>query len=184
MAAITIMFTLPGEPWASFKIGNWNLTISDVGLIRFLSILLRSWLSVQAAILLTTTTKFPDMAHGLRHLGAPLILITIISFMYRYIFVLNDEAVRLIQARAARSAQKPGYKRPTITWQAKIAGNMIGQLFLRSYERSDSVYNAMLARGFQGKFLTFTPHKMEKTDWIALSSAATTILLLQLITHW
>jgi cobalt/nickel transport system permease protein len=183
LAAVTIIFTLPGTPLASFTIGSWDLSISDAGLIRFISILLRSWLSVQAAILLTATTKFPDMAHSLRHLGAPLILITIISFMYRYIFVLSDEAVRLIRARTARSAKKSGHKSPPITWHAKIAGNMIGQLFLRSYEHSDQVYNAMLARGFQGKFLTLTPHKMTNTDWVALFLALGSILLLQLLSH-
>jgi cobalt/nickel transport system permease protein len=105
LAAVTIIFTLPGTPLVNFTIGSWDISISEAGLIRFLSILLRSWLSVQAAILLTATTKFPDMAHGLRHLGVPLILITIISFMYRYIFVLSDEAIRLIRARTARSAR-------------------------------------------------------------------------------
>lgn len=183
LAAVTIVFTLPGAPLAKFTIGRWDLSISDVGLIRFMSILLRSWLSVQAAILLTATTKFPDMAHSLRHLGAPMILITIISFMYRYIFVLSDEAVRLLRARTARSAKKSGQKSPPITWHARIAGNMIGQLFLRSYERSDQVYNAMLARGFQGEFLTLTPHKMANTDWVALLMASGSILILQLITH-
>jgi cobalt/nickel transport system permease protein len=183
LAAVTIMFTLPGDSLASFTIGNWDLSISDAGFVRFISILLRSWLSIQAAILLTATTKFPDMAHSLRHLGTPLILITIISFMYRYIFVLSDEAVRLIRARKARSAQKPGQIKPPIAWHARITGNMIGQLFLRSYERSDRVYNAMLARGFQGEFLTLTPHKMTDTDWVAFFTALCSILLLQLITH-
>jgi len=183
LAAVTIIFTLPGTALVSFTIGNWDLSISNNGLMRFISILLRSWLSVQAAILLTATTKFTDMAHSLRHLGAPLILITIISFMYRYIFVLSDEAIRLLRARTARSAKKSGHKNPPVTWQAKVAGNMIGQLFLRSYEHSDQVYNAMLARGFQGEFLTLTPHKMKNTDWIALFLALGSILVFQLFTH-
>ena len=183
LAAFTIMFTLPGEPVTSFHIGSWNLTISDLGLIRFLSIMTRSWLSVQAAILLTATTKFPDMAHSLRHMGVPFILITIISFMYRYIFMLNDEATRLIRARTARSAKLPGHNRPSIPWHARVAGHMIGQLFLRSYERSDRVFNAMLARGFRGEFLTLTPHKMKKLDWIIFLSSTVVILVLQLFTH-
>ncbi len=183
LAAFTIMFTLPGEPLTAIQIGSRQITISDNGLIRFLSIVVRSWLSIQAAILLTTTTKFTDLAHSLRHIGVPNILITIISFMYRYVFVLNDEAVRLIRARTARSASKPGYKSPSISWHARIAGNMIGQLFLRSYERSDQVYNAMLARGFSGEFLTLTPHRMNKQDWIVLIAATAILFLLQVTAH-
>ncbi|MEN8243143.1 MAG: cobalt ECF transporter T component CbiQ [Chloroflexota bacterium] len=168
LAAFTIIFTLPGEPLTQFSLGSWDLTISDAGLVRFLSILVRSWISLQAAILLTAATKFSDLAHGLRHLRVPLILIAIISFMYRYLFVLGEEVERLLQARAARSARLPGGKKPSVLWRARVAGNMVGQLFLRSYERSDRVYNAMVARGFRGSFLTFTPHTMQRHDWIAL----------------
>ena len=169
LVAFTVMFTLPGESLVDFRLFSWNLTITVPGLLRFVSIVIRSWLSIQAAILLTATTKFPDMAHGLRHLYIPLVLIAIISFMYRYLFVLREEAERLMQARAARSAALVGKNRPSLWWRAKNAGNMVGQLFLRSYERSDRVYNAMVARGFQGEFLTFTPHHMHAKDWAALA---------------
>ena len=168
LAAFTIIFTLPGEALFQFSLGSWELTITDVGLMRFLSILVRSWISLQAAILLTAATKFSDLAHGLRHLHVPLILIAIISFMYRYLFVLGEEVERMLQARAARSARIPGRKEPSVLWRARVAGNMVGQLFLRSYERSDRVYHAMVARGFNGTFLTFTPHIMQTADWIAL----------------
>ena len=183
LAAVTILFTLPGSPLAQITIGPWQLTISDTGLIRFLSILVRSWLSVQSAILLTATTTFPDLAHGLRHLRLPQILIAIFSFMYRYLFVLVEEAERLIRARAARSALPSGSTPPPLRWRAGVAGNMVGQLFLRSYERSERVYQAMLARGFQGHFLTFTPHEMNSVDWYALSFAATALTILQLAAH-
>jgi len=168
LVSITVIFTIPGDPLYEFSIFNWDLIITVPGMLRFVSIMLRAWLSIQATILLTATTNFPDLAHGLRHLRVPLIIITILSFMYRYIFVLTSEARRLLQARAARSASVPGSKKPSIGWNAKIAGNMVGQLFLRSYERSDRVYNAMVARGFKGEFLTYNPHHMKATDWGAL----------------
>lgn len=183
LAAFTIMFTLPGEPLAKFSLGSWQLIITDAGLVRFLSILIRSWISLQAAILLTATTKFSDLAHGLRHLRVPLILISILSFMYRYLFVLGEEAERLLQARAARSARLPGRGKPSVFWRARVAGNMVGQLFLRSYERSDRVYHAMVARGFKGEFLTFTPHIMQSTDWIALLVFNLILVSLQVVTN-
>jgi cobalt/nickel transport system permease protein len=180
LAAFTIIFTLPGEPLTQFSIGSWELTISDVGLVRFLSILVRSWISLQAAILLTAATKFSDLAHGLRHLRVPLILIAIISFMYRYLFVLSEEVERLLQARAARSAKLPGGKSPSVLWRARVAGNMVGQLFLRSYERSDRVYQAMVARGFKGTFLTLTPHILRPSDWFAMLCFLLILAALQL----
>jgi cobalt/nickel transport system permease protein len=101
--------------------------------------------------------------------------------MYRYLFVLSSEAGRLLQARAARSASLPGSIKPSVTWNAKNAGNMVGQLFLRSYERSDRVYNAMVARGFQGDFLTYNPHRMKIKDWGLLLAFLATLIILQLI---
>jgi hypothetical protein len=95
-----------------------------------MSILARSWLSVQAAILLTATTSFPDLAYGLRHLYIPEILVSTISFMVRYLHVLSAEASRLMKARAARSARLPGRKGGGLLWRARVTGNMIGQLFV------------------------------------------------------
>jgi len=183
LVAITILFTLPGDPLFTFTFFRWNLTISDAGLLRFTSILVRAWLSVQAAIILTATSRFQDLAHGLRHLKVPLVLIAIISFMYRYLFVLSEEAERLLHGRAARSARLPKSSKPALLWQAKNAGNMVGQLFLRSYERSDRVYNAMVARGFQGEFLTMTPHTMQSLDWYALAILLTSLSIIQIFGH-
>ena len=183
LAAITVIFVQPGNPLTSWTWGSRTITISDAGLVRFASIVIRSWLSVQAAILLTATTQFPDMMHALRHLKVPAILISIISFMYRYLFVLVDEALRLLRAREARSARlvNDGKHGGTVFWRAKVTGNMAGQLFVRSFERSDKVYNAMLARGYRGQLLTMNPHIMTGRDWSLLTLGLLLIIGLQLI---
>ncbi len=182
LAAITVIFTLPGQPVFTLPFGSWLLTATDAGVIRFASIVIRSWLSVQMAILLVAATQFPDMMHALRHLRVPALLVAIISFMYRYLFVLADEVLRLLRARESRSARMPGYKSGgSIPWRARVAGNMAGQLFVRSYERSDRVYNAMLARGYDGQFLTLNPHVMRFLDWTAGLVAILVMLVLQLV---
>jgi cobalt/nickel transport system permease protein len=184
LAAITVIFTIPGQPVFSWTIGSWQVTATEPGLIRFASIVIRSWLSVQMAILLTATTQFPDMMHALRHLRVPSLLVATISFMYRYLFVLIDEAMRLMRAREARSARPAGGGGGgSILWRSKVAGNMVGQLFLRSYERSERVYNAMLARGYQGHFQTLNPHVMQPRDWISGGVAVGLIVGLQLLGH-
>ena len=182
LAAITVVFTLPGQPIADVLLGPWHLVATDAGLIRFVSIVLRSWLSVQMAILLTATTQFPDLIHALRHLRLPHLLVSTISYLYRYLFVLTDEAVRLLRAREARSARPAGGGGGgSVAWRARVAGNMAGQLFLRSYERSDRVYNAMLARGYRGQLLTLNPHVMGASDWVAGGAAVVALCLLQVI---
>ncbi len=137
------------------------------------------------AILLTATTRFPDLLHGLRHLLVPRALVAIIAFMYRYLFVLGDEAHRLLRAREARSAQpQTAGSGPSLRWRTRVVGNMIGQLFLRGYERSDRVYAAMVARGYQGDFLTLNPHKVRVEDWLIGLSTLILLLTIQYVAHF
>ena len=185
LAAITAIFALPGKTIAEFDFLFWHLVATDTGLLRFVSIVIRSWLSVQVAILLVTTTQFPDLIHALEHLRLPRMLITVIAFLYRYIFVLSDEVLRLLRARQSRSAVLPDQQGGgSILWRARVAGNMVGQLFLRSYERSDRIYNAMLARGYQGHLRTLNRHTMHTRDWLILVTASALLVLLQIYTHF
>jgi len=185
IAAVTVIFSIPGPALTTLELGDWQLVITEPGLIRFASIMIRSWVSVQMAILLTATTPFPDLIHAMRHLRVPDILVATISFMYRYLFVLSDEALRLLRAREARSATLDARRKhhTTLRWRVKVAGNMAGQLFLRSYERSERVYNAMLARGYRGTLLTLNPHEMKSKDWVMGSIVLLTLVILQIIAH-
>jgi len=182
LVAVTVLFSIPGKPLSMFHFLMWDLTITDMGLLRFMSILVRSWLSVQMAIMLVAVARFPDIVHALEHLRVPAILTTIIAFLYRYLFVLVDEVFRLLRAREARSAAAAGTRSGgSVMWRARIAGNMAGQLFLRSYERSDRVYNAMLARGYAGHLMTINPHEFRRVDYVTAVLAISLILLLQVI---
>ncbi len=184
LAALSVLFNQPGEPLWVIALPGATLTISDGGVVRFASILVRSWLSVQMAILLTATTAFADLMHALRHLRTPAILVSIISFMYRYLFVLAEEASRMLRARAARSASGGKGSGGSLLWRGRVAGGMVGQLFVRSYERSERVYRAMLARGYQGQMLTMNPHVMRGQDWLALGLGAGLLALIQAGSAW
>jgi cobalt/nickel transport system permease protein len=157
LAAVTLLFTTPGEPLWQLPLVDW--TVSQPGLTRFLSILFKSSLSVQVAIVLAVTTHFTDLLWALGSLRIPKLLIAIISFMYRYLFVLADEAFRMQRARQARSAAPAGESGAggSLPWRAQVTGWMVGQLFLRSYERSERVYQAMAARGYQGEIRRLSP---------------------------
>jgi cobalt/nickel transport system permease protein len=182
LIAITVLFSVPGESLSTFHFFMWDLTITDAGFLRFISIVIRSWLSVQMAIMLVATTRFPDIVHALEHLRVPSILTTIIAFLYRYLFVLADEVFRLLRARESRSASVAGTRSGgSVVWRARVAGNMAGQLFIRSYERSDRVYNAMLSRGYAGHLQTMSPHELHRVDYVTTALALILFLILQMI---
>jgi cobalt/nickel transport system permease protein len=153
MIVIFNIFLKPGEVVASYNIWNWQVSITYEGLLFVWNVTIKAWLSVLSLIMLSSTTKFSELLKGLEQLRMPRVMVMILSFMYRYIFVLVDEVIRMKQARDSRSF---GGKR---TWQLKTIGNMVGTLFLRSYERGERVYGAMVARGFEGQTRTLSrPH--------------------------
>jgi cobalt/nickel transport system permease protein len=69
-----------------------------------------------------------------------------------------DEVIRMKQARDSRNF---GGKR---MWQLKTIGNMVGTLFLRSYERGERIYGTMVARGFDGETRTLSNLRFERAD--------------------
>ena len=75
---------------------------------------------------------------------------------------LLDEVLRMKQAIESR-----GYQGRWI-WQAKSLGRMLGQLFLRTYERGERVYLGMISRGFQGETRTLTPSRLRRGDYLFL----------------
>lgn len=150
-AAISLIFTVPGPSLGTVPLLEWS--ISTTGLIRFASIMFKSFVSVQVAVLMMQTTHFTDMLWALGALHVPRVLVAILSFMYRYLFVLADEALRLTRARDSRSATigvSPITGR-SIAFRARTTGRMLGNLFLRSYDRSERVYQAMVSRGYRGE---------------------------------
>ncbi len=167
LVALPLLVTVPGPPLAHLPLLGWS--ISAMGLVRAVSIVLKSWLCVQAAILLAATTRFTDLLWALRSLRVPAPLVAIVGFMYRYLFVLGDEALRLLRARAARSAEgEAGRSGGTLVWRGRVVGGMVGSLFLRSYERSERIYHAMVSRGYAGEIRHLSPPRLQRRD-IALA---------------
>lgn len=150
LVAAPLLFTRPGETVAALPVLGW--TISDEGAVAVATILGRSWLSVIVAVVLMATTEAPVLLRALRALRLPRLLVASIEFAYRYLFVVTDEASRMLQARANRSAAIEGRRAGgSVRWRARVAGNLVGTLFVRSIERSERVHAAMLARGYDGE---------------------------------
>lgn len=171
MAALALPFTVPGTTVAHLPLVGWAITAE--GLIRAGSIVFKSWVSVQVAILLVMTTSLPDLMWALRNLRVPEPLVAIVSFMYRYLYVLADEASRLLRARASRSAAHRGPRAgSSLVWRGRVAGYMVGSLMLRSFERSERIYHAMASRGYSGELKSFAVHHFTARDRLVLVVAA------------
>ncbi len=184
LAALTVVFARPGEvgPGEALRLPGVPWAVSQAGLWRFLSIVARSYLSVQAAVLLAATTPFPDLLWGMRALKVPRVLVAVGGFLYRYLFVLADEARRMLQAREARSVVPEGRKGGgTLVWRARVTGAMAGTLFLRAYERSERIWNAMVARGYDGEIRVLSTPVLRPADWWAGIGGGLVLLLLLVV---
>jgi cobalt/nickel transport system permease protein len=105
-------------------------------------LLARSTLCLATAILLASTTPFADILHIFRRIRMPALLVTTLALMYRYIFILVDEAERMNRARRSRTFRVTRSR----TWRHRAG--LIGRLFVRSTERAERIYAAMCARGW------------------------------------
>jgi cobalt/nickel transport system permease protein len=125
-----------------YQIGQFGIS---GGWISLISLLIRSLLTVGAAFILVGTTGFTAICQTLERLGVPQIFAVQLLFLHRYIFVLADEASRTSRARELRSCGKNGLGVVSF-------GSMTGHMLLRTWQRAERIYTAMLARGFVGQF--------------------------------
>jgi cobalt/nickel transport system permease protein len=150
------------------------------GWISFASIVLRFFLTVSAALALVATTSFPRICQGLDALRMPRAFIVQMLFLYRYLFVLIEEAVRLRRARDLRRFGRRRGLRP------RVAASLIGVLFVRTYERAERIYLAMCARGFDGHVRLAQRLHFDWKDGIFVAGTLAVCLILRIVpvVHW
>ncbi|MDD5347254.1 MAG: cobalt ECF transporter T component CbiQ [Candidatus Omnitrophica bacterium] len=135
-----------------------GLCVTYTGLLTFWGVVVKGYLSIVSMILLVNTTEFPDLLKGFEQLKIPRLFITIISFMYRYVFVIEDELEKMTAAKRSRTI------RPGLRLETRTLSNMVGMLFIRSYERAEAVYAAMCCRGYSGRIHTLHDFSLTKVD--------------------
>jgi cobalt/nickel transport system permease protein len=139
---VAAMFYPLSTPVATGIDQNFGMAGYDMAL----TIVFKAFSSVILLILLTSTERFHNLLLGLRKLKMPRLLGIISALMYRYVFILSDEALRTNRARESRTPGKLKINR------FRVYGNQSAMIFLRSLERSQIIYNSMVSRGFSGEF--------------------------------
>lgn len=182
---LVVRMVLPVVPFAVL-IGAANplldhavqLQLGSIGIsggwFSFASIVVRALLCTAAAILLVAVTGVPAIGEAMGRLGAPQALVVQLLFMYRYLFVLGEEAAQASRARALRSFGRRGMG------PGPFAA-MIGHLLLRSWERAERIHQAMLARGFTGQFRSIRRYRFGLAELATLLLFVGTCLLLRLV---
>jgi len=151
-------------------IGSWSLS---AGWLSFVSILLRFALCVGASVILIATTSMDGVCMALERLGLPRVFTIQIALLYRYVFVLLEETLRITRAREMRANGRP--------LVLAEYGSLAGSLFLRTWERARRVHIAMLSRGFEGEFHGARPPVFRLKDGVYLLGWGAVLILLRLV---
>lgn len=160
-ASVFVPFITPGPVLWSFDWGLLSGQVTTTGLTRFVSISLKALVSFFATVALVATTPFGDLMKAAGELGLPSRMVVVLSFMYRYLFLIIDETAHMLLARNLRGEGGRSFIR--------ASGGIVGALLVRSFEHADRLYFAMLLRGYEGKPISLHPSHLIARD-IALSS--------------
>ncbi|MFE6839307.1 cobalt ECF transporter T component CbiQ [Streptomyces sp. NPDC057705] len=152
--AVLMPFVAEGE-----RVEVLGMSLSVSGLWGAWNVLAKGTLGVAASVLLASTTELRALLLGLQRLRLPPLLVQIASFMIRYGDVISDELRRMSIARRSRGFEARGIRH----WG--VLAKTAGALFIRSYERGERVYLAMVSRGYAGSMPVIDEVVATRTQW-------------------
>ncbi|MCX4963175.1 cobalt ECF transporter T component CbiQ [Streptomyces virginiae] len=163
--AVLMPFVAEGE-----RVQVLGMSLSVSGLWGAWNVLAKGTLGVAASVLLASTTELRALLLGLQRLKLPPLLVQIASFMIRYGDVISDELRRMSIARRSRGFEASGIRH----WG--VLAKTAGALFIRSYERGERVYLAMVSRGYAGSMPVIDEVAATRAQWAYAAALPVTAL--------
>jgi cobalt/nickel transport system permease protein len=154
---IVLPLTYPGE--VVWRFGP--LAASRQGLVFTGLITLKSNAIIIALIALVATVPVVTLGQAMHSLRLPDKLCHLLLFTYRYLYVFEQEFHRLVLAMKIR-----GFQPRTNLHTYRSYAYLAAMLLVRSYDRADRVFQAMLCRGFHGTFYSLRTFSWQRRDWV------------------
>ena len=168
--AIMMPLTVPGRDVWTYS----SLSVSYEGLSLASLISTKAIAIVLLIFPMFGTAPFHKSMKALERLRFPARFVQIILFTYRYIFVFLEEIQRMRNAARTR-----GFVARTRWHSFRTFGNFIGILLVRSFERTERLYSAMISRGYKGKVMALSTFRM--TLWDSIKGAAVMAICVVLV---
>jgi cobalt/nickel transport system permease protein len=162
MLLVVLPFTSPlrsGETLVYLP-GLAGLPFHMAGFLVALTIVIKATAVALMMEPLFATAPLSTTLAGLSLLGVPDSVGQMVLLSHRYIFVFLQEMIRMYRGMRVR-----GFVPGTDIATMNAMGNFLGMLFVRSFERTQRVYEAMLCRGYDGRFPSFTGFTATGKDW-------------------
>jgi len=153
-------FTAPGHivwnaPWFGWHVTTEGLTAAGVLVVKFAA-------DVLMTLILVSTTPFEELAWALRWWRVPKMLAEVMMMMFRYTFVLFDELERVVRTTRLRNIPLAPFRR---RYAAYV--RVLGVHLMRSFDRAERVYGAMLLRGFRDSLALLRKSNLEPGDVVS-----------------
>ena len=159
--SVFVPFITPGRTVWEFSLGGFEARMTIEGLARFASLSLKTLLSFFATITLAASTPFGELMKAAGALGLPAKMVVVLSFMYRFLFLIIDETSHMLLARDLRGGGGKSLIR--------ASGGIVGALLVRSMEHAETLSRAMILRGYTGRPVSLRESRIDARD-IALTS--------------
>lgn len=173
-----VLIVLPFSVGSSSIFHFFFLTIYNEGLRLAVTIAIKALTVILLLFPMVATMKFVTFIKALEKLRLPNKLVQIITFTYRYIFVLLNELKRTILSIETRC-----YRKSTWIYKFRALSNAVGMLLVRSYERGQRIHNSMIARGYTGKIKTLDKFQMQSLDWVKAVGIISIAILIHFISY-
>jgi len=157
---IVLPWTYPGDP--VWQLGPLTATRQGIGMTALIT--LKSNAIIIGLIALIATVPVTTLGQAMHALRLPDKLCHLLLFTYRYLYVFEVEFQRLVQAMKIR-----GFQPRTNLHTYRSYAYLAAMLLVRSFDRAESVYQAMLCRGFHGVFYSLKTFSWQRRDGIFMA---------------
>lgn len=157
----------------STKLFSYEFVIKKEGLLAGFVLFTKVAGGVMLLLLLSFTTTISKICTATRWMKVPETLIEVLSFVYRYLFLLFEEVETMMSSQRSRL----GY----VTWfkTIKSFGSLSGALFIRSISRAENAHLAMISRGYDGgRVFSIRLSPLVRQDYLALTLCGIILLFL------
>ena len=167
----TVLYTLP-----------LGIHITYQGVMFGLLLLSRLVVTLTCIVLLSSISPMQEVAESFRRLGMPRDFSMIFSLFIRFLFLFYEELGKITHAQTSRNFDIFS-KKTAYMWRLKMVAYTVMMMFLKSYERGESVYLSMASRGFSDKsqLYSLTKKEINLNEYSFITTTLVLIVCLQIL---
>lgn len=142
---------------------------------RAIAVVTKSYVSAVAVLVLVGTTPLPRLLHGLERMGAPKMIVLVVQFLYRYLFVISEQAQHMRMAARCRGG--------LAGWRTRLqaTAGALAVLFGKSHQRAEGIHRGMLARGFRQQLVLLNRLSFTFKDALFLLVAGAAVIAIRIV---